>query len=175
MELKFIEPANGECIGRWHSIIDKIGMLGINFLFYFPIFCFIVFTFKNWESQEKVAFAFIYVIIYITILSFILLFFYKRTWHRLNASRRLFVSEKGLVLNKTLNKYEIIEISNIYLDRNIINFRCKYKTPRFSIKGGYNIMESEFEYKIEKRFREKPNELLEYLNNLCDLKMKRLN
>ena len=50
---------------------------------------------------------------------------------------------------------------------------CKYKTLR--ILGGYNIVESEFEYKIEKRFREKPNELLEYLNNLCDLKMKKLN
>ena len=174
MESKFIEPANGECIGRWHSIIDKIVLFGIMFLFYFPLFILIAFIF-NTEDVVKVFFAFIYLIIYYIILTFILLFFYKRTWHRLNASRRLFVSEKGLVLNKTLNKYEIIEISNIYLDRNIINFRCKYKTPRFSIKGGYNIMESEFEYKIEKRFREKPNELLEYLNNLCDLKMKKLN
>jgi hypothetical protein len=23
MESKFIEPANGECIGRWNSIADK--------------------------------------------------------------------------------------------------------------------------------------------------------
>ena len=49
-----------------------------------------------------------------------------------------------------------------------------YKIPRLSLRGGFKIKESEFEYKIEKRFREKPHELLEYLNNLCDQKMKKL-
>ena len=174
MESKFIEPANGECIGRWHFISDKITVLWLNFVFISPLFILIVFILANLEGIQKVFLAFIFLIIYYIIIIVFLLLFSREDLFRLQASRRLFVSERGLVLNNTLNKYEIIEISNIYLDRNIINFKCMYKIPRLSLRGGFKIKESEFEYKIEKRFREKPHELLEYLNNLCDQKMKKL-
>ena len=165
MESKFIEPANGECIGRWHSIADKTLYLAYIIIYFLPL-----------PSLFGIGSAdFIEVMLYYIILLVVSLLFIRGYLFRLEASRRLFVSERGLVLNKTLNKYEIIEISNIYLDRNIINFKCMYKIPRlFSIRGGFEIKESEFEYKIEKRFREKPHELLEYLNNLCDQKMKKL-
>ncbi len=131
------------------------------------------FIFKKGGDEIFVLYMIFRFVLYIIFL-FVFLFVFGGLLFRLEASRRLFVSEKGLVLNKTLNKYEIIEISNIYLDRNIINFKCMYKIPRLSLRYGFKIKESEFEYKIEKRFREKPHELLEYLNNLCDQKMKKL-
>ena len=167
MESKFIEPANGECIGRWHSIADKTIVFTLTTL---VISFGVLFLFKDGDEIIKVTLNFALVIIFL----FVFLFFFKGPLFRLEASRRLFVSEKGLVLNNKLYKYEVIEISTIYLDRNIIKFKCMYKIPRLSLRGGFKIKESEFEYKIEKRFREKPHELLEYLNNLCDQKMKKL-
>ena len=167
MESKFIEPANGECIGRWHSIADKTIVFTLTTL---VISFGVLFLFKDGDEIIKVTLNFALVIIFL----FVFLFFFKGPLFRLEASRRLFVSEKGLVLNKILYKYEVIEISNIYLDRNIIKFKCMYKIPRLSLRGGFKIKESEFEYKIEKRFREKPHELLKYLNNLCDQKIKKL-
>ena len=165
MESKFIEPANGECIGRWHSIVDKTSYLAYIIIFFLPLPSFII---------GIGSMVFIEVMLYYIILLVVSLLFIRGYLFRLEASRRLFVSEKGLVLNKILYKYEVIEISNIYLDRNIIKFKCMYKIPRLSLRGGFKIKESEFEYKIEKRFREKPHELLKYLNNLCDQKIKKL-
>ena len=167
MESKFIEPANGECIGRWHSIADKTIVFTLTTL---VISFGVLFLFKDGDEIIKVTLNFALVIIFL----FVFLFFFKGPLFRLEASRRLFVSEKGLVLNNKLYKYEVIEISTIYLDRNIIKFKCMYKIPRLSLRGGFKIKESEFEYKIEKRFREKPHELLKYLNNLCDQKIKKL-
>jgi len=164
MESKFIEPANGECIGRWHSIADKTLYLSYIIIHFLPL-----------PSLLGIgSIDFIEVMLYYIILLVVSLLFIRGYIFRLEASRRLFVSERGLVLNNTLNKYEIIEISNIYLYRNIIKFKCMYKTPRLGLGDRFNIRESEFEYKIEKRFREKPHELLEYLNNLCDQKMNKL-
>jgi hypothetical protein len=167
MESKLIEPANGECIGRWHSIADKTIVFTLTTLL---ISFGLLFISKDGDEIIKVMLNFVLYIIFL----FVFVFFFKGPLFRLEASRRLFVSEKGLVLNNKLYKYEVIEISTIYLDRNIIKFKCMYKIPRLSLRGGFKIKESEFEYKIEKRFREKPNELLKYLNNLCDQKIKKL-
>lgn len=171
MESKFIEPANGECIGRWHSIGDKTIVFTLTTLLTTLLISFgLLIIFKYGDEIIKVMLTFGLLIIFLLVF----VIFFKGPLFRLEASQRLFVSEKGLVLNKTLKKYEIVEISTIYLDRNIIKFKCMYKIPRLSLRGGFKIKESEFEYKIEKRFREKPHELLEYLNNLCDQKMKKL-
>ena len=117
MESKFIEPANGECIGRWHSIADKTIVFTLTTL---VISFGVLFLFKDGDEIIKVTLNFALVIIFL----FVFLFFFKGPLFRLEASRRLFVSEKGLVLNNKLYKYEVIEISTIYLDRNIIKFKC---------------------------------------------------
>ena len=121
MESKFIEPANGECIGRWHSIGDKTIVFTLTTLLTTLLISFgLLIIFKYGDEIIKVMLTFVLLIIFLLVF----VIFFKGPLFRLEASQRLFVSEKGLVLNKTLKKYEIVEISTIYLDRNIIKFKC---------------------------------------------------
>jgi len=157
MQEEFNKPVKGECIGSYFDFYDRCFMyfwsvmlviLGLSTLFYLG------------QNPLKIILAFFVYIIFFFL--FVLIYYRKLT--RITASRSLFISENGLCLGK--RKYEILGISNIYLQDDFINFNCQYKADAISL-GKFKILESEFKFKIEKRFRQKPYALCEYLNNFC--------
>jgi hypothetical protein len=85
-------------------------------------------------------------------------FFFKRGIWKSIVSKRLIWQKDGV----SVGGYKVKKISNLTLDENTLSFTCEFERPKFL--NSTTIQSGDFEFKISRRFREKPYLLLEFLN-----------
>lgn len=154
MEQNFEPPVDGECVGRM-SFGGKLffycflSMPFLIFTFIVPFFCLFTHHFL------------------LAILSFVsssvTFFVLYKTISEFNRGWRLIYSNDGFHLH---NYTKIHKIGHIILDNNTLEFDCVFEIERLVRKDKSNIIiNTGYSFIIEKRFRDTPHLLVEFLNN----------
>jgi len=153
MELNFDPPVEGECIGRM-SVGGKlfyyvlIGIPLLSLMIIVPMVC----LFTDHYLYAIISYA----------LSNVLFFIGFKTISEFVSGWRLIYVNDGFCVHKFR---KIQKIGLIVLDNNTIEFNCEYEIKRLLITWKPNIIISrEHSFVIEKRFRDKPNVLVDFLN-----------
>ncbi len=153
MELNFEPPVEGECIGR-KSVGDKlfyyvlIGIPLLSLMIIVPMIC----LFTDHYLYAILSFALSIVLFSIG---------YKIISEFVSGWRLIYVND-GFYLNKFR---KIQKIGLIVLDNNTLEFNCEYEIKRVLIRSKPNhIINTGYHFIIEKRFRDKPHMLVDFLN-----------
>ena len=153
MELNFEPPVEGECIGSM-SVVGKffyhvlITLPLLSLMIIVPMVC--LFTHH-----------YLYAILSF-VLSIVLFAIGYKTISDIQSGWRLIYMNDGFYLDRSR---KIQKIGLIVLDNNTIEFNCEYEIKRLLITWKPNIIISrEHSFVIEKRFRDKPNVLVDFLN-----------
>ncbi len=154
MELNFEPPVEGECIGRGISLKDKLSLtfhtIMIMFFVFLGVFSMIL------SKSDKHALMGYSMILF----CFFWRFMFHSKFSEIDASRRLIYLKDGFLLKHS--KYKLKKMSVISLVGNKLFLECEFE--RKTLIGQIELHEKQMEYKIEKRFSDKPHLLLEFLN-----------
>ena len=153
MELNFEPPVEGECIGRGISLKDKLSLTFHTIMIMF--FVFIGLMILIWEDKGPLVLTLM--ILFCLFWRYIL---FQAKFSEIDASRRLIYLKDGFLLKHS--KYKLKKMSVISLVGNKLFLECEFE--RKTLIGQIELHEKQMEYKIEKRFSDKPHLLLEFLN-----------
>lgn len=155
MELNFEPPVEGECIGRGISLKDKLSLtfhtIMIMFFVFLGVFAMI------FGKSDKDALVGVSMIPFCLFWRYIL---FQAKFSEIDASRRLIYLKDGFLLKHS--KYKLKKMSVISLVGNKLFLECEFE--RKTLIGQMDIHNRQMEFKIEKRFRDKPHLLVEFLN-----------
>jgi len=157
-------PVEGECIGR-RTFLDTCQATLHQIMILLSIGFFVVsyYTFDDIFNLDKSKFYVVLLsLLYALSITFIYLvvyyFFFKRALWKSIVSKQLIWQKDGV----SLGGYKVKKISNLSLDENTLSFTCKFERPKFL--NSTTIQSCDFEFKVSRRFREKPFLLLEFIN-----------
>lgn len=151
MELNFEPPVEGECIGRGISLRDKLVLIGLIVLICFSVWALILVGLRQTVFQ--------YIVVSLGFGS-VFLFVLRGAFIEIDASSRLVYSKNGFLLKHY--KYRLLKMSTISLVGNKLYFIAEF--DRKGLIGNPILHNKRMEFKIEKRFRDKPHLLVEFLN-----------